>query len=421
MNTFKRAKRVLRGTLTVTVLLAFVASASTAADVPTRYDIDAISVKSVTVTTPLTFDYFSDDTCTTLISSETVNAGDASIDLISGRTVAVSGGPKKVKVATVRRVATGLPGAETFYMVVSGEGLTAYGSDCQAQVPIGGEAGATGPAGPEGPAGPAGPQGDAGVAGPAGPQGDAGVAGPAGPQGDAGIAGPTGPQGNAGVAGPTGPQGDAGVAGPAGPQGNAGIAGPAGPAGPQGGTGATGPQGATGPTGATGATGPTGAQGPAGAAGATGATGATGAAGVQSAFLMGNSGADNETGSAATEYAALTGIGGALGGVFTVTQSATQTAVPATGTAKNLFVNMSSALGSVGDSVQFTVMNGAVASSVTCTFNSTDNGSGQTSATRCSSAATVAFTTGDLISLRVVTANSPSPRTFNWGLEYTVP
>jgi hypothetical protein len=134
-------------------------------------------------------------------------------------------------------------------------------------------------------------------------------------------------------------------------------------------------------------------------------------------IFLGNSGSDTSNTGAATEYVPLTNVGGST--VFNGTQSTTQTVVPRAGTARNLFVVMSSALGSSGDSVQFTLMNGTTATSITCTFNSANNGSGQTSSTACSSASTASFAAGDLISLRVVTANTPSARTFSWGLEYT--
>ena len=134
---------------------------------------------------------------------------------------------------------------------------------------------------------------------------------------------------------------------------------------------------------------------------------------------MGNSGADTTNTNAVTEYIGIGDVG--ISNTFDGTIGNRQTVISATGTAKNLFVTISSALASSGDSLVFAVMNGATATGITCTFNSTDNGSGQTSPTACSSAGTTAFTAGDLITLRVVSTNSPQARTARWGLQYTIP
>ena len=219
-----------------------------------------------------------------------------------------------------------------------------------------------------------------------------------------------------GATGNTGSTGDTGATGATGPQGNTGAPGATGATGSQGDTGAQGPQGSQGPGGAAGATGA------AGPTGATGATGPSGTNGTTTLFLMGNSGADATNTNAATEYVGIGAVG--IPNTFDGTIGNRQTVISATGTAKNLFVTISSALGSSSDSLVFTVMNGPTAV-LSCTFNSADNGSGQTSPTACSSAGVGAgvatFTAGDLITLRVVSANSPAARTARWGLQYTIP
>jgi hypothetical protein len=155
-----------------------------------------------------------------------------------------------------------------------------------------------------------------------------------------------------------------------------------------------------------------------GATGATGATGSTGTNGTTTLFLMGNSGTDEINTAATTEYVGIADINS----TFTGTQASRQTPVPASGTAANLSIVISQSIGTGSDAVTFTVMIGGTATGITCTINVGGTGTGQTSSTACSSSATAAFTAGSLISLRVVTTNSPASSTeAMWGLQYTIP
>ena len=120
-----------------------------------------------------------------------------------------------------------------------------------------------------------------------GKTGATGATGPAGPKGDTGPAGPTGMTGATGLTGATGAKGekgDTGATGPIGLTGAAGAKGDTGATGPKGDQGIQGVQGEQGAKGDTGAAGATGAQGPIGLTGAAGATGATGATGPSDTY-----------------------------------------------------------------------------------------------------------------------------------------
>ena len=180
---------------------------------------------------------------------------------------------------------------------------------------------------------------------------------------------------------------DGGVAGPAGPTG---------PAGPAGATGAIGPAGPAGATGATGTTGAQGIQGPAGATGAQGIQGPAGTAGSSAVRILGSSVAD------------LTNNTYYVGTAGNETNLAHAIDSPLAGTLKNLRVRIAAASGS-GNNRIFTVMNGATATTITCTI------SGNT-ATTCQSAGTATVAVGDLITLRAVPNSNPTNTIVTWSL-----
>ena len=81
---------------------------------------------------------------------------------------------------------------------------------------------------------------------------------------------------------------------------------------------------------------------------------------------------------------------------------------PLAGTLKNLRVRIAAASGS-GNNRIFTVMNGATATTITCTI------SGNT-ATTCQSAGTATVAVGDLITLRAVPNSNPTNTIVTWSL-----
>jgi hypothetical protein len=317
--------RILR-TLRAAALLALAAQPASAEIAPTasamsiRYRIEVpVFKRQATPATDLQFELFDDASCTNLLHSTHLFAGDPGVTVQRFR---VMRAPKTLANSEVGLLDAIIETPELtgpIFARVSGTGVAPAGSDCQIQIaavmgpigpkgpigptgdpgPIGetgatgatGEMGAAGPTGDEGPTGPAGETGAIGATGATGPDGAIGKPGPTGDTGAVGATGaqgavgPTGAAGVQGVQGATGPQGVAGENGATGPKGSigeTGATGPQGVAGPQGeigATGAAGEIGATGAPGGDGATGPMGPQGPAGEIGATGPPGEDGATG----------------------------------------------------------------------------------------------------------------------------------------------
>jgi hypothetical protein len=427
--------------------LLFAAAPAYSADVPIRYDFHPNWMKTVTVATTVTLNYFSDDACTVPLGSEVIPLNTAEIDFIRDQTTGLKNGPKKVKVITLRWLAKGLPSTDTLYVSATSDApVLPYIALCQGQVPSGG--GAPGPQGPEGatgsqgPAGDTGPQGDTGDTGPQGPegatgvqgsegatglqgaegatgaQGDDGATGPQGPegatgvqgaegatgaQGDDGATGPQGPEGATGVQGPegaTGDQGDEGATGPQGPEGATGVQGPegatgdqgddgaTGPQGPIGATGVQGPEGATGAQGDEGATGPTGATGPQGPTGATGATGPAGADGVSSSVI---GGAALDIKRANTTYV---GLFGSPTGSASTTESLVQLPLQA-GTISHLYIKLSANQAVASATYTFHVRLNGANTGISCVIST-----GQSSCSDTTNS--VAVTDGDQLSVSSV-------------------
>ncbi len=179
-------------------------------DVPVIYTVQENPLKLAIAGTSVTFELFSDATCTTSVYVETVPIENTS--LISRlKLFRPKLALKPVKTDELRYTLVGVTPTSPLYLQVTGTGVVPAGDACQAQ------AAGVGVAGPAGPSGAPGPQGNPGPQGPNGATGPAGPAGPAGPQGPDGPAGPTGAPGSQGVAGPPGSTGPQGPAGPQGP------------------------------------------------------------------------------------------------------------------------------------------------------------------------------------------------------------
>lgn len=222
----------------VSGLLAVLASPAAGIPFGASYEITQKSFKALTATDPLELSLYADASCSILLHTETIPAGDPRIRFVPVIQKRVKGGAAKEKAIALRAVLDPPPLSTAPYLRVGGAVLP-VGGDCQVQVEGLSIRGPTGPIGPAGgPPGPAGPTGPPGFPGPTGPPGPTGF----------GIPGPTGPSGSSGLPGPTGPAGPTGfgVPGPTGAKGATGPTGPTGPAGPTGPTGATGP---TGPAG----------------------------------------------------------------------------------------------------------------------------------------------------------------------------
>ncbi len=178
------------------------------------------------------------------------------------------------------------------------------------------------------------------------------------------------------ISGPGGPTGPTGDTGPTGPQGAEGATGAQGPTGPQGTQGPTGPQGApstvpgpVGPTGATGQTGPTGPVGP--------GLGAIIGGGYPTGFLDGS-----------TNYLQL------FDQDVHSSETASDLVLPVDGTAKNLYVKVTSAPGGT-NTWTFTIRkNDATAPGAPfCTITG--------AATSCSdTGSSLSFAAGDIVSVQ---------------------
>lgn len=215
-----------------------------------------------------------------------------------------------------------------------------------------GKDGAVGPQGPQGEQGLQGIQGATGNTGPMGPQGPAGI------QGVAGEMGPVGPQGPQGDTGPMGPQGPIGESGPVGPQGIQGVAGAVGPMGPQG---------------------PTGPQGPAGST---------------ERHYMGNSKGVNVGNS--ISYLAATG---ALDPQSASRIAAAEMPIPTSCKATTLYIALSSSPGS-RKSRTFTLIKNGVDTTLSCTISDSN--------TMCQGNSGVAYSVGDLVTIKHVSNGNPS-------------
>lgn len=206
------------------VLLALLAGNAAAENVAVEYLVDKKSFKKVRVESVLTFELYSDASCTDLLHSEDLFAGDTTIVYEKVKQLKVKGGSKPPKGVSIGAVLDAPVLATTPYLHLVADQVVGVPSECQLQA----NSALAGPAGPDGPQGDPGPQGPAGTDGADGPAGPAGADGPAGPAGADGADGPAGPAGADGAdgadgpAGPAGADGADGAVGPQGPQGDPG-------------------------------------------------------------------------------------------------------------------------------------------------------------------------------------------------------
>lgn len=119
-------------------LVSFTPVVAHAVAVPVRYAVQAQPLRAAVAGTPLTFTLFSDGACSTLVASRTINVEDVPVieKLTTFVPVAVKGGPKparKPKADELEATLTGVMPAASYYLVVSGTGITPLGQACQAQ------------------------------------------------------------------------------------------------------------------------------------------------------------------------------------------------------------------------------------------------------------------------------------------------
>jgi hypothetical protein len=118
-------------------LLSLGALAAQAADVPVRYVVDAQALKAAVVGTPLSFALYSDAACATAVSAETINVEDLPIiEKLSTFTLMPARGTKAArpaKAVELHATLTGVNPAASYFLVVTGTGVTPVGGTCQAQ------------------------------------------------------------------------------------------------------------------------------------------------------------------------------------------------------------------------------------------------------------------------------------------------
>jgi hypothetical protein len=137
-----------RGTRTLVACAAVALAAARASGVaPVEYRVEAKAFKATRADSNLVFSAFSDADCSTLVDETTLLANDERIAFERLSAVVAKGGgkpPKRIMIRT--NLATAATGS--FYLTVSGDGITPAGDACQLQA--GGAPGETGPQGPPG-------------------------------------------------------------------------------------------------------------------------------------------------------------------------------------------------------------------------------------------------------------------------------
>jgi hypothetical protein len=116
--------------LLATLMLAPVTAS--AADVPVSYDVDAVALKVAVSGTPLTFQLYTDASCTAPVHAEAIAIDDVTRIAILKRFRARNG-LKPPKTAEIRATLTNVPAATPLYLQVTGTGITPVGVACQVQ------------------------------------------------------------------------------------------------------------------------------------------------------------------------------------------------------------------------------------------------------------------------------------------------
>ncbi len=123
-------------TLWTTICLLLVAPFAHALEYPVSYVVDLKEIKSVIDGAPLTFELHATRACNAAFQSQVINAGDASLVLESIKTRKVKAGPKVPKEVHLRtNLELTAPAQDLYFLKVTGDGVSAIGSDCQPQVP----------------------------------------------------------------------------------------------------------------------------------------------------------------------------------------------------------------------------------------------------------------------------------------------
>jgi hypothetical protein len=118
-------------------LLSLAAVAAQAADLPVRYVVDAQALKAAVAGTPLSFTVYSDAACATTVSAQTINIEDLPIiEKLSTFTPMPAKGMKATrpaKAVELHATLTGVSPAASYFLAVTGTGVTPIGGTCQAQ------------------------------------------------------------------------------------------------------------------------------------------------------------------------------------------------------------------------------------------------------------------------------------------------
>lgn len=135
-------------------------NAAAAAELPAGYLVEEKPLKAAVAGTPLSFELYSDNTCTTLVDSVAVDVEDVTI-LSRLKQMTPQGDTKLPNTVELRTTLAGVtPGTATYLKVTdAGGAVVPVGGACQAQAG-GGAAGPTGATGATGPTGPDGEPGD---------------------------------------------------------------------------------------------------------------------------------------------------------------------------------------------------------------------------------------------------------------------
>ena len=117
----------------IVALVVLVPLVSLAADLPVAYEVDEKVLKTgAPAGTSLTFELHGDDGCTSALASSPILVEALTIERV--KLFKAKGGPKPPKLAMLRTTLTGVtPPAGGAYLKVTGDGITAIGSACQAQ------------------------------------------------------------------------------------------------------------------------------------------------------------------------------------------------------------------------------------------------------------------------------------------------
>jgi hypothetical protein len=115
------------------LLIALVPGSSSATQVHARYDVDATQLKAAVAGTALTFSFYSDSACTSLLDSEVVDVEDVdTIEVLKRFTP--KNAAKAPKTARIWQTVSLTPSRWRYFLTVTGTGVTPVGGVCQEQL-----------------------------------------------------------------------------------------------------------------------------------------------------------------------------------------------------------------------------------------------------------------------------------------------